>query len=157
MSSSRHRRDSDARRESYDDYQRRDSYPRNGYEDGYGDDYDDRYDRDGYGSRDYPDKVTSSTCHFKLYSTPPSPDIFAISEDVRVEENRLRLTADTPSPQSSPAPTSIATALQTTAALANRLTIATKTRMKAVTRHSTKSSTPSAPARRATLLLGLAL
>ena len=58
MSSSRHRRDSDARRDSYDDYQRRDSYQKNGYADGYGG----GYDRDGYGSRDYyDDKVTSST------------------------------------------------------------------------------------------------
>ena len=57
MSSSRHRRDSDARRDSFDDYQRRDSYQRNGYGDGYGG----SYDRDGYGSRDYyDDKVIPS-------------------------------------------------------------------------------------------------
>ena len=65
MSSSRHRRDSDARRDSNDDYeyQRRDSYQRNGYED----DYRRSRDRDGYEPRDYyDDKVFASSFSFFL-------------------------------------------------------------------------------------------
>ena len=60
MSTNRHRRDSDARQDPYDDYeyQRRDSYPRNEYGEGHGG----TYDRNGYGSRDYyDDKVISSS------------------------------------------------------------------------------------------------
>lgn len=61
MSSSRHRRDDDGRRDSYDEYERRDSYRsnsggRNGYEDGYGG----GYDRDGYRTRDYDDDKSRS-------------------------------------------------------------------------------------------------
>lgn len=53
MSSNRHRRDSDTRKDSYDDYeyQTRDSYQRHDYGDGHGA----SYDRNGYGSRDYYD------------------------------------------------------------------------------------------------------